>query len=43
MENSGLNLSDEIRETAGLINLAGSWGLYGDFWLFGICGDLLAA
>ena len=26
MENS-LNFSDEIRETAGLINLAGSWGL----------------
>ena len=27
MENSSLNFSDEIRETAGLINLAGSWGL----------------
>ena len=27
MENSGLNFSDEIRETAGLINLSGSWGL----------------
>ena len=26
MENS-LNFSDEIKETAGLINLAGSWGL----------------